>query len=172
MALDRDQLIKLLNLTGSEYDAEALSTIRRSNTLLRKHRVTWADLLALPQEPAQALKPSQAQPKRPPPRPSPRDFDPSRHKPIWKPPKVRPGTWQKNWQTVRPSSRSVLPVLRFLFFPITVFAWLYVRVVRTAHGRLKPVAILVPIFGAAAAATIWALVLLSVALALISALQR
>ena len=29
MRLDRERLIKLLNLTGSEYDAEALSAIRR-----------------------------------------------------------------------------------------------------------------------------------------------
>jgi hypothetical protein len=48
MALNRDQLIKLLNLTGSEYDAEALNAIRRANALLRQHRATWTDLLALP----------------------------------------------------------------------------------------------------------------------------
>jgi hypothetical protein len=45
MTLNRDQLIKLLNLTGSEYDAEALNAIRRANALLRKHRATWADLV-------------------------------------------------------------------------------------------------------------------------------
>jgi hypothetical protein len=36
MTLNRDQLIKLLNLTGSEYDAEVLNAIRRANALLRQ----------------------------------------------------------------------------------------------------------------------------------------
>src|SRR3981189_3650524 len=81
MTLKRDQLIKLLNLTGSEYDAEALNAIRRSNALLRKHRATWADLLALPQEPAQAR------------RPRPRGSDAFRDKPMWES-KVRHSQWQ------------------------------------------------------------------------------
>jgi hypothetical protein len=70
MTLNRDQLIKLLNLTRSEYDAEALNAIRRANALLRKQRATWADLLALPQESAKARQPepTQAQQQRPRPR--------------------------------------------------------------------------------------------------------
>ena len=61
MPLNRDQLIKLLNLTRSEYDAEALNAIRRANALLRKHRATWEDLLALPQESAKARQPEPTQ---------------------------------------------------------------------------------------------------------------
>lgn len=52
MTLDRDQLIRLLNLTESEYDAEALNAVRGANALLRQHRAMWAVLLALPQDPA------------------------------------------------------------------------------------------------------------------------
>jgi hypothetical protein len=47
MRLDRERLIKLLNLTGSEYDAEALSATRRSNVLLCRHRTTWRSCLHL-----------------------------------------------------------------------------------------------------------------------------
>ncbi len=45
MALDRDRLIKLLNMTASQHDAEVLVAIRKSNALLRRNQTTWSDLL-------------------------------------------------------------------------------------------------------------------------------
>jgi hypothetical protein len=166
MTLNRAQLIKLLNLTGSEYDAEALNAIRRSNALLRKHRATWADLLALPQEPAQARQPEPAQARQP--RPRPRGSDAFSDKPMWES-KVRHSQWQgyratnatKQMQFSRIGSLS--PSLSVLFFPVAVYVWLYEEVVLTRRGRLRQFAMFVPIFGGGTASLIWILMLLTVA---------
>jgi hypothetical protein len=159
MTLDRDLLIKLLNLTGSENDAEALNAIRRSNALLRKHQAAWADLLALPQEPAQARQ------QRP--RPRPTGSHAFREEPIWER-KVRPGARQTFRATNAAKQgqfshiRSESTTLRVLFFPITVFDWLYVGVVYTKRAWPKSVAMIVPILGGGIAAMIWAFMLLGV----------
>jgi hypothetical protein len=164
MALNRDQLIKLLNLTGSEYDAEALNAIRRANALLRQHRATWADLLALPQEPAKGGQPEPAPAQHQRPRPGPRG-PAFKAKPIWEP-KVRHAQWHGYRATsatkqVQFSRIGLLsPSLSILFFPYAAYVWLYERVVHTSRWRLKPVAMLVPIFGAATAALIWVFLLL------------
>jgi hypothetical protein len=50
-----------------------------------------------------------------------------------------------------------------LFFPITVYIWLYEGAAHTRRRWLKPVAILVPIFGGGTAALIWVFLLLAVA---------
>jgi hypothetical protein len=49
--VDRSRLVKLLNMTDSQHDAEALSAIRRSNDLLRRSNTSWAELLILPDQP-------------------------------------------------------------------------------------------------------------------------
>jgi hypothetical protein len=49
--VDRSRLVKLLNMTESQHDAEALSAIRRSNDLLRRSNTSWAELLMLPAQP-------------------------------------------------------------------------------------------------------------------------
>ena len=165
MTLNRDQLIKLLNLTGSEYDAEALNAIRRANALLRKHRATWADLLARPQEPAEAQQPEPTQAQQ---RPRPMDSDAFEVKSVWNP-KVRhaerhgyratSATKQVQFSRIG----SLPPSLSVLFFPITVYIWLYEGAAHTRRRWLKPVAILVPIFGGGTAALIWLFLLLAVA---------
>jgi hypothetical protein len=166
MTLNRAQLIKLLNLTGSEYDAEALNAIRRSNALLRKHRTTWADLLALPQEPAQARQPEPAQARQP--RPRPRGSDAFRDKPMWES-KVRHSQW-KGYRATNATKQtqfsrigSLSPSLGVLFFPVAVYVWLYEEVVLTRRGRLRQFAMFVPIFGGGTASLIWILMLLTVA---------
>jgi hypothetical protein len=163
MTLNRAQLIKLLNLTGSEYDAEALNAIRRSNALLRKHRTTWADLLALPQEPAKARQPGPAQARQ-----RPRGSDAFRSRPMWEP-KARYGQWH-GYRATNATKQvqfsrigSLPPSLSVLFFPITVYIWLYEGAAHTRRRWLKPVAILVPIFGGGTAALIWVFLLLAVA---------
>ena len=45
MELDRNRLVKFLNMTDSQHDAEVLIAIRKSNELLRLHQVKWIDLL-------------------------------------------------------------------------------------------------------------------------------
>jgi len=146
MTLNRDQLIKLLNLTRSENDAEALNAMRHADALLRKHRA-WAELLALSQESTKVPQPESTQAQQQRPRPRPRGFEVFKTKPIWEP-KVR--------HALRPS-------LTILFFPYVVFVWLYERVVLKTRRRLKPVAMLVPIFGGAMAALFWLCLFLAVA---------
>ena len=46
--IDRERLVRLLRMTESDRDAEALIAIRKSNELLRAHRTSWADVIDLP----------------------------------------------------------------------------------------------------------------------------
>ena len=48
MALDKDRLAKLLSMTGSDHEAEALAAMRKANELLRLHKKSWADVLSDP----------------------------------------------------------------------------------------------------------------------------
>jgi hypothetical protein len=45
VALDRELLIKLLNMTESRHDGEVLSAVRKSNELLRRSQLSWSDLV-------------------------------------------------------------------------------------------------------------------------------
>jgi hypothetical protein len=45
-------LVKLLNMTESQHDGEALAAIRKSINLLRLYRSSWSDMLATPPAPA------------------------------------------------------------------------------------------------------------------------
>ncbi len=40
-----EHLIRILNLTTSNYDGEALSAARRANEFLKSHEMRWADIL-------------------------------------------------------------------------------------------------------------------------------
>ena len=53
MELDRDRLAKLLSLSDSKHDGEALAAIRKSNELLKLHRTTWHEVMGIstPAEP-------------------------------------------------------------------------------------------------------------------------
>lgn len=44
-SLDHSRLVKLLNMTGSSHDAEALVAVRRSNEMLRAAGMTWSDII-------------------------------------------------------------------------------------------------------------------------------
>ena len=45
MDLDRERLIRLLGMTDSDQDAEALTAVRMSNALLRAQGLTWKDVI-------------------------------------------------------------------------------------------------------------------------------
>lgn len=47
---DKTKLGKLLNLTASNQDAEALSAIRKANALLKRLGLSWPDLLQAEEE--------------------------------------------------------------------------------------------------------------------------
>jgi hypothetical protein len=46
--IDRTRLAKLLNVTDSAHDAEALAAIRKANQILRGQAMTWSDVLGAP----------------------------------------------------------------------------------------------------------------------------
>ncbi len=48
-----ERLSRLLGMTGSNHDGEALNAIRAANAMLQKHRLTWPEVL-LPSEPPEA----------------------------------------------------------------------------------------------------------------------
>ncbi len=48
MTIDRERLIRLLRMTESDRDAEALIAIRKSNEMLRANGMSWSDLIDLP----------------------------------------------------------------------------------------------------------------------------
>jgi hypothetical protein len=43
--IDRTLLLKLLSMTDSQHDAEALAAVRKANQLLRSQEATWSDVL-------------------------------------------------------------------------------------------------------------------------------
>lgn len=57
----RERLVKLLMMTTSDKDGEALVAVRKANKLLRQLGVNWQELLALP------LIEDEPEPKPPPP---------------------------------------------------------------------------------------------------------
>lgn len=61
MDLDKDRLAKLLSMTGSDHDAEALAAVRKANEFLRQHRKSWADVLGTSTPP---IEPPPAQPRQ------------------------------------------------------------------------------------------------------------
>lgn len=46
MPLDRERLTKLMGLTTSTNDHEALSALRKANEIIKGEKLTWNDLLA------------------------------------------------------------------------------------------------------------------------------
>jgi hypothetical protein len=48
LTIDKERLIRLLRMTESDRDAEALIAIRKTNELLRAHRKSWSDVIELP----------------------------------------------------------------------------------------------------------------------------
>jgi hypothetical protein len=45
VGLDRNRLVKFMNMTESQHDAEALLAIRKANELLRLNDLDWTDLV-------------------------------------------------------------------------------------------------------------------------------
>ena len=46
--IDRERLIRLLRMTESDRDAEALIAIRKTNAMLKKNGMSWSDVIDLP----------------------------------------------------------------------------------------------------------------------------
>lgn len=69
--LDRERLVKLLGMTGSAHDGEALNAIRLANTELQKAGATWETLLAHPEAGRREPDGPRAEAWAPPPPPPP-----------------------------------------------------------------------------------------------------
>jgi hypothetical protein len=48
------RLVKLLGMTSSDYDGEAIVAMRKANDLLKAAGMTWGDIIAVEPEPATA----------------------------------------------------------------------------------------------------------------------
>jgi hypothetical protein len=80
LEVDKDRLVKLLNMTESQHDGEALAAIRKSNDLLRLHQATWSDVLGVSDPSVE--EPAPAEPARSAARTEPPTYtDP----PVWEP---------------------------------------------------------------------------------------
>lgn len=169
VVVDRDRLVKLLNMTASSHDSEALAAMRHSNQMLRQANMSWADLIAVATEPPPARAPTE--PKAEP--------DIRRHDP----PSPRSANWGRDLFGDEPSiTRSADPkkaqsdqlalkrrvlrgriravpfVLRLLFFPIWVFAETYAALVHGGPLPGKIIAFLAPVAVGAAAGAFWIVV--------------
>jgi len=75
--LDKERLAKLLSMTGSDHDAEALAAARKANEFLRQHHKSWRDVLGLNAPPPEKQQPpgsprtTTPRPATPPRRPEP-----------------------------------------------------------------------------------------------------
>lgn len=45
-AEDRDRLVKILGMTGSSHDGEALAALRKAQSIMERAHIGWKDLLA------------------------------------------------------------------------------------------------------------------------------
>ena len=48
VTINRERLIRLLRMTESDRDAEALIAIRKTNAMLRQNGMSWSDVIDLP----------------------------------------------------------------------------------------------------------------------------
>ncbi len=65
MELDKERLAKLLSMTGSDHDAEALAAVRKANEFLRLHGKSWQDVLTPAPEPTRPAETSRTGASRP-----------------------------------------------------------------------------------------------------------
>jgi hypothetical protein len=119
--LDKERLAKLLNMTGSDHDAEALAAVRKANEILRLHRKSWRDVLGVsapPPEPQRAPEPPRtgARPRTGAPRPTMRP----------RPPEPPPGHQRLRYYRDALRHEPLLP--RLLGFPF----WLLVELAALA----------------------------------------
>jgi hypothetical protein len=64
--LDKERLAKLLSMTGSDHDAEALAAVRKANELLRLNKKSWSDVLGSDAPAIEPPQPAPSSPVRPP----------------------------------------------------------------------------------------------------------
>jgi hypothetical protein len=156
--MDRERLVKLLNMTDSQHDGEALTAIRRSNALLRQSKTSWAEVLTPLNQPQQVSPPkSEVEPKS-----APRQKTAGWGSDLFgDEPTVSPATIGKNnkaddYKTfARARIRSVPIFLRLFFFPIWAFAETYVTTVYRESFGTQVISITVPLLLGGIAGVLW-----------------
>ena len=58
--MDKYRLVKFLNLTSSKNDGEALSALRKANSLLKENNLVWENVIIEPTIPKQEVEEDQA----------------------------------------------------------------------------------------------------------------
>jgi hypothetical protein len=56
---DREKFVRIIGMTASKFDAEALAALRLANRMLRQHGMTWRDVVGLAPEPEHVDDPRQ-----------------------------------------------------------------------------------------------------------------
>jgi hypothetical protein len=174
--VDRARLVKLLNLTESQHDGEALTAIRRSNEMLRRSKTSWEEVLT----PAPS---DQQQASPPPPEPEP-ERKPRPRTAGWgsdlfgeeasvpPPPKEKDERNESKineYKTIaRARIRSIPIFYRLVFFPIWAFAESYVTAVYRERLPTKLISIIAPLAVGALTGALWFIV----AKAIVEAMRR
>jgi len=166
--VDMVRLVKLLNMTESQHDGEALTAIRRSNALLRQSKTSWEELLA-PLSTPQQVSPPHPKPEQP--------IAPERKTTDWgsdlfgDEPTFTNGSTEKDAKDdakvfARFKIRSVPLVWRLFFFPIWAAAETYVATVYREPLATRLIAIAMPLMVGGFAAVMWFAIATTVAKAL------
>lgn len=135
--LDKGRLIKLLNLTASDTDGEALGAIRRANAALRKAKTSWEEVVNSGQEP-EAEAPLDF------------TFDPAlrEHSPtVMRPPDPK--------EVARARVRSVPVLVRLAFFPVWATAEAYITASMGERWPMKGLTLSAPLLVAAMTGSAW-----------------
>ena len=115
--LDRERLIRLLGMTESDQDAEALVAIRKSNEMLRAHGKSWSDVLG-------SAPPPSAEPYKP--------FEPEVLPPVNDDWSLEPRPGYEPSARIRDALRREFPIT-LVFFPLWLAAELMAVVFPKVH---------------------------------------
>lgn len=174
MTVDRNKLIKLLNMTESAHDGESLNAIRASNALLRQSKTTWAELICAATSPQPGFEPPA----------SPRRADPKTDAEYEQETSDRPANWGHDLFGDRPSLHAspapakeraderarrkdalrtyiaAVPIwLRIAFFPAWAFAFAYAAAVHAEPRPKQIFAMIVPLTVGVLTGLLWLLII-------------
>jgi len=173
VTVDRDRLIKLLNMTQSVHDGESLSAIRASNALMRQSNLTWTDLIAVAPapKPVSEAPPTPPQPvyerKEPVDRPAHWGQDIFGDQPSVPPqghePKPRPKKVQDAKDALKAKIAAVPLWLRVIFFPVWFFAFAYATAVHAEPWPTQMIAIFAPVAVGGLTGVLWVIIVRAIA---------
>lgn len=143
---ERERFVKLLSLTHSSNDGEALAALRKCNDMLKQHRLNWEDIVA-----GEADRVVNPRPRNNRPSPS-RSFEASlRREKLFE-----QARREERAMALRFYIRKVPLLLRLLFFPLWATAEMLVGVVGSESGTfLRAMKSFVAVIVLAVSSMIW-----------------